>query len=596
MAERSPLEGSGSRPHPSAADDRIPRPKHSLALSSGAVFAISLSVQLIGFIGSTVFLARHVGITDSGKALIGLAQLFLLIASSINGLGDLRIGTAYTYFLARGKSPTDNTGTYLLFRAAMVALAGLVLFVIAPYAIGGENFAPSSSNLAMFGVFLTLPLLWSFSTVYNQMHIGLGDAVKAQSPTLVEGVARLPVLIYATFYAPNLEAITAAYVVGALASALYSLPAVSRQLRRARREEILGLFRFAWPLMASLFLNYVVTNLIPFFVAGQGTALLNIFLITNGFRILLLSVATAITVPFFPYIAGLHQRREYERIRQGTWQALRYAAMLLVPGIVALVTYRSNFLNVLTNATYVGPGSLVLAVLVAGSLPLAFSQIMQSSINAIGRQRLELYITSTQFGTLLLATVLFVPPYAIFPVFNSFIPASQEPGLVAAAATVLLSSVAAMGLNTYFMEKLTRVHIQPWPILGITLSAAGSFTALSIVNRTKLFPVSSSYQLVAAVLIGFTVYLLILAGIGELTRTDVRSIGQSLGVPRPLYDTIARLCWREDHPGLPPVDLSRAAGLRPTELPETFTGTTEGPELGQVSGESADRENGRLKD
>ena len=590
MAERSPLERSGPLPQTSARAGAVPPPKHSLALSSGVVFAISLTVQLIGFIGSTIFLARHVGITDAGKALIGLAQLFLLTASSINGLGDLRIGTAYTYFLARGKSPTDNTGTYLLFRAAMVALAGLVIFVIAPSVIGGSNFASGSSNLAMFGIFLTLPLLWSFSTVYNQMHIGLGDSVKAQFPTLVEGAARLPVLIYATFYAPNLEAITAAYVVGALASALYSFPAVSHQLRKARRVEILRLFRFAWPLMASLFLNYVVTNLIPFFVAGQGTALLNIYLVTNGFRILLLSVATAITTPLFPYIAGLHQRREYERIRQGTWQALRYAAMLLVPAVVALVTYRSNVLNVLTNASYVLPGSLVLAVLVAGALPLAFSQIMQSSINAIGRQRLELYITSTQFGTLLLATVLFVPPYAIFPVFDTFIPASQDPGLVAAAATVLLSSVAAMALNTYFMERLTRVHIQPWPIVGITLSAAGSFLALSILNHTRLFPVSSSYQLVAAVLVGFVVYLLILAGIGELTRADVRSIGQSLGLPRLLYEPIARVCWREDHPGLSPVDLSRADGLRSTELPETFTGTTEGPEIAAVLPESAEAE------
>ena len=595
MAERSPLEPSGPPPRTAARDAGVPRLKHSLALSSGAVFAISLSVQLIGFVGSTLFLARHVGITDAGKALIGLAQLFLLIASSVNGLGDLRIGTAYTFFLARGKSPVDNTGTYLLFRTAMVALAGVVLFVIAPYAIGGSNFAPNSGNLAAFGIFLTLPILWSLSTVYNQMHIGLGDSVKAQFPTLVEGAARLPVLIYASYYAPNLEAITAAYVVGALASALYSLPAVSRQLRRAHRDEVLRLFRFAWPLMASLFLNYVVTNLIPFFVAGQGTALLNIFLVMNGFRILLLSVAAAITTPLFPYIAGLHQRQEYEQIRQGLWQALRYAAMLLVPAIVALVTYRSNFLNVLTNSTYVGPGSLVLAVLVAGALPLSFSNIMQSGINAIGRQRLELYITGTQFATLLLVTLLFVPPFARLPVFGAFIPASQDPGLVAAAAAVLFSSIAALGLNTYFMEKLTRVHIQPWPIVGITLSAAGSFAALSVVNRTKLFPVSSSYELVAAILIGFAVYLLILAGIGELTRGDVRSIGRSLGLPRALYETIARVCWREDHPGLPPIDLSRAAGLSSTELPETFTGTTEGPELAPVSPESTDAENSRRR-
>jgi O-antigen/teichoic acid export membrane protein len=576
---RLSVEGTAATTPTPPAPAEVPRAVHSLTLSSGAVFAASLAVQLIGLIGS-VFLAKRIGVNNEGVALIGTAQLFLLIGSSINGVGDLRLGTAYTYFLARGKPPTDNTSTYLVVRMVMVASAGLVLFVVAPLSVfGAAPFAQGSEELVSLGIFLTLPVLWSFSTVYNQMFIGLGNSLRAQYPSLVESIARLPILIYVAYEFHSVLAITIAYAVGAAASALFSIPAVLPRLRAVRWSEARRLFRFAWPLMGSLLLTYFVTNMVPLIISaapGLGRGQLSIFLAANGWRILVLSLPAAVTTPLFPYLAGLHQREEYEEVRRGTWQALRYSAMLLVPGVVALVTYRYNFLNVFQNRIYAGPGSIPLAILVVGALPLALSQIIQSSINAIGRQRLELYITSTQVAVLFGAVLLLMPPWGIFPIY---------PGIVAGAVAILISSVAALALNTYFMETLIRVHIRPWPIAAITASAAGSFTVLWLLNHAQLFPVSTWYQLLTAVVIGFVAYFAILAAIGELTRLDVRRICSSVGLPSGIYEPIARLCWKESAPDLSPIDLRQAPGLRSTELPETFTGTREMPEIGPLPSE-----------
>jgi O-antigen/teichoic acid export membrane protein len=239
--------------------------------------------------------------------------------------------------------------------------------------------------------------------------------------------------------------------------------------------------------------------------------------------------------------------------------------------VVALVTYRSVFLNVFQNATYAAQGAIPLAILVIGAIPLSLSQIMQASINSIGRQRLELYITSTQVAVLFAAVFLLMPKWGPLYISN---------GLIAGSVAVLASSVAALALNTYFMESLIRVHIQPRSILGITLSAAGGFFVMSQFNH--LLPHNRDFQLAAGVLLGFVAYFVILILIGELTRQDVRQIGTSVGLPPAFYNAVARLCWRESSPGLLPVDLSRARGLRPTELPETFVGDTELPELTQL--------------
>jgi O-antigen/teichoic acid export membrane protein len=557
----------------------VPQQAFSLTLSSGGVFGVSLLIQLLGVVGS-IFLYKQIGLTTAGQALIGTAQLFLLIGSSINGVGDLRLGTAYTYFLARGKPVTDNTSTYLVVRMVMVGAAGVILFAIAPLTLAGTQIAKGGAELTSLGIFLTLPLLWSLSTVYNQMFIGLGNSLKAQYPSLIEAMVRLPVLIYVAYEVKTVESITLAYAVGASASTLFCLPAILPRLRAMRRQEALHLFRFAWPLMGSLVLNYLVTNMIPLIVnAGLGRAELSIFLAANGWRVLVLSLPAAVTTPLFPYLAGLHRQGRYEPLRQSTWQALRYSAMLLVPGVVALVTYRYTFLNVFSNKAYAGPGALPLAILVVGAIPLALSQIIQSSINAIGRQRLELYITSTQVVVLFAAVALIMPPWG---------PLAIHPGIVAGSIAVLLSSAAALGLNTYFMESLIRVHIHPWSIAAITLSAAGSFESLSLLNHTQWFPVAHWYQLLAAVVVGFVVYFVVLAAVGELTRADVRRIGSSIGLPAGLCGLLARLCWKASPPDLPAIEPSAAPGLRSPELPEPFSGTTELPALAEVESDEGD--------
>ncbi len=553
--------GTAGRPTP-----EVPQQVHSLTLSSGFVFATALVIQVLGVVGS-IFLYKHIGINTAGQALIGTAQLFLLIGSSINGVGDLRIGSAYTYFLARGKKATDNTGTYLMVRTLMVVGASVTLFVIAPLEIGPYRIA-SASELVPLGVFLTLPVLWSFSTVYSQMYIGLGNSLRAQFPSLIEAIVRLPVLIYVAYDMKSLEGITIAYAVGASSSAIYSLRAVMGRVRRFVFAEAVHLFRYAWPLMGGLMLNYLVTNMVPLFVNAQlGATQFSIFLTANGWRVLVLSLPTAVATPLFPYLAGLHKQERYELVRSGTWHALRYTAMLLVPGVVALVTYRYEFLNVFANKLYAGPGAWPLAILVVAAIPLSLSQIILSSLDAIGRRRLELYITAIQVAVLLVGIVVLLPPYGLL----------KHNALIAASIAVLLSGVASIVMNTYFMETLIRVHIDLKSIVRISVSAALSFASLSLLNRVRVVPVLSGVELLGAVFLGFGVYFLVLAAVGELTAEDVQRIGASLSLPRRVYEPLSRLCRVKTTPSLPPVDLSRAPGLRTLEFPEPFTGTTELP-------------------
>ena len=528
----------------------------AVGLSSTGVFLVTLLIQLLGYI-PTHFFAQNIGQFGSGRAVLGTFQFFLLLASSINMIGDLRIGSAYTFYVARGESARVGTGTYFVLRVAMVAAGGVVLWAAAPV-------LPYSTEqyLALFALWMALPVLWSVSTVYMQQWVAQGHSVRGQVPQLVESIVRTAAL---TVIAVNslafkqaqfttiIPEVTAAYVLGAASSALYSLPSVWHQTERFRSGVASRYFRFAWPLMGSLILLYLSTTIIQFIVVAQlRPAEYNVFLAANGLRILALSIPAAVAVPLFPHLSGLHKRQDYELIRQRTWAALRYTALVVIPIVIAMVVYRVNVLTILYSNPY-AEGATPLALLALSAVPAALTQIIGTALNSVGQQRLELYLTSTQVAALILASLILMQPVRLFGI----------DGLVAASMAVLVSSLGALAVNIYFMETRLGVRIQVRPIFTILGASAGAFLIVGRFN--DLIPVNRFYQLIAGVLIGSLVYALILAGVGELSKADIRQICGSVGLPRSAADLLSRLCWREETWPVNPLPVGGAPGLRPLE-------------------------------
>ncbi len=549
-----------------------------LGISSSLVFIISVIIQGIGFVGN-FFISHHIGVYNAGLTVIGAAGLFLTIASTINGLADLRVGSAYTYFIARGRDPEELTGTYAGLRVGMIGIAVLSLLALAPFLYftqgayscvrGAAGVASSpacltygatgylhvltlspSTELAVLGMFMVIPLLWSPGTVYTQLWVARGDSVRSQMPLLLQSVVQTSALIVLAFVNPPsgiaIFGFAAAYLLGAIASATFALPTVIRFSRRFRGGEAKKMFVFAWPLMGGLMLAYLWTVAPTFFVAGLATSAVAIFLASNGFRILLLGLPAAISIPLFPHLTNLHVRREYEVLRRRTWAALRYTAMVVVPAAVAMVVYRTPLLNTLFVTNYTA-GATALALLAISAVPAAFSQIILTALTSVGRQRLDLYLQAVQVTVLLGVAALLLPPFAPSTAAAERIFGGATPTMLyldSAALAVLLSSLAGFGLNVYFMERVLAVRVRPPPILFITLSAAVSFFAVSRFN--SVINPDRWYFLLAGILLGFFVYFLVLALVGEMSKQDARAIAGHLGLPAVLGRSAAYFCWRDE--------------------------------------------------
>jgi O-antigen/teichoic acid export membrane protein len=529
-----------------------------LAVSSSFVYAVTFVTQLVGYI-SSFFIARHIATPGAGLALVGFIQFNLLLASSINSLGELRLGSAFVYYIARDSSKKWFTGTYFASRAGFVVLFGLALFGIAPYLgivsmTGGLTIASSSLYLCL-GVFMLLPLLWTPGVVYSQLYIGLGNSIRGQLPTLVETVVRTSALVFValTFptvsYAVNAHAIwglTAAYVLGAAASSAVAVPTVLRHFVRPKWVELRHLLSYSWPLLGSLGLTYLVTNAMPIFTRFYyQTGAVAVFNAANGFRVLLLALPAAVTVPLFPHLAGLHERKELELLRDRVWRALRYTGMMVVPGAVLFVVYRVNLLLILFQKSYLGPlpgaaggGALPLAILAVSAIPLALTYVIGTSLNSIGLQRLEFYLTLLQV-VLLFAGILSFVPHGVL----------GFTGLAAIAFAALVSSIAALALNSYFLYTNLRIPFRWRPVWTIPLAAIAEFLVMSRLNAlasiTSFFDVNRWYELIAIGLLALLVYVAVLIAVGEMSRQDVRIFAGSIGIPERWANRLSRVCWRE---------------------------------------------------
>jgi O-antigen/teichoic acid export membrane protein len=553
------LPGSPAEPRPEGGP--------SVGLSSSLVFLISIAIQGIGYIAS-FFTAHRIGADAPGLTLLSVAQLYLLVASTLSGLGDLRVGSAYVFYVARGRPAGEITSTYLALRLGLIAVGSAIAFALAPFlpflhgaTCNGVQVLSSGQELALFGAFLVTPLLWSPGTVFGQLWVAKGNSVRGQYPLLVQSVTQTAGLVVvalsvtgSTPFVWVATGIVVAYLLGGVTSSLYSLPAVLRYSRtRPQAREATRLFTYSWPLLGGLILQYVQANATPFFVQGVSQTAVTIFLAVNGFRILLMGIPNAVSVPLFPHMTNLHVQGEYDQLRRRTWSALRYTGMVLMPATLAIIVYRSNLIDLLFGSNYVtGPscsgaagsvvaggvgGALALGLLAASTIPTAFAVVIQTVLNSIGRQRLELYLQLLSVAVLLGVAFALLPPFKFFGNF----------GLAGAGWAVLASSVAGFGLNLYFLERLLAVRIRPKPILRILGSSVVSFLVVSRLN-TVINP-THWYTLLAALLLGSAAYYLVLAATGELTRSDVYRIVGFLGLPSRVARPFARVCWAEDVPG-----------------------------------------------
>lgn len=520
----------------------------NFGLSTLVVLIVGILSQVMGWVATKWFLLHITG--DSVAVnLLGTATFYILVASLIATLGDLRLGSAYTFFVARGGKVEALTGTYLLWRVFALGVLGSGLVLVNSLIPGGlSGFTSTETALALFVLF---PILEIPSILYSTLQTARGRTIYGQVPLVVEMSIRLGLLLYVAtqFNSTNIATVAGAhafvtdiawaYVIGAAAGAVASAPLFRHITFRGIYPELKDMFTFATPLMGAMFITYAITSLPPLlfnYLSGPSSKeLLQYFSSANAFLILLMFLPNAVIVPLFPDIASLHVQDRMGEIRSRTRRALRYTVIILAPSIVAIAVFRYDFLQILYTNSFAVNASLAVAIFAFTALPLSVGRVMGTVLDAVGQQKRELYLSTAQIISLIAALVLLVPPY----------------GVAGGAAAVAISSVTGLVMNGWYLHRYVNVHVSARPFFFVFLAASVTFAMFSntILRFVHLsLPVQEWYVLIPVVLVGQAVYVVVLAMVGELTKEDVVVLAGSAGLPPSVGRLVSRICWRASWP------------------------------------------------
>jgi O-antigen/teichoic acid export membrane protein len=475
-----------------------------------------------------------------------MATGLIVISSIVSGVGDLRIGSAYTFFIARGADKKSLTGAYLLFRLGTFSAGSLIILAVGIW----QNWFPG--YLWAFVLFMLVPILEIPEGIYSTLRVAEGRTALGQVPYLVEGTVRMGIIVFFALQFTVSSVTTAsggvsshgmqlvadiaiAYFIGALASIFVSLPFFKYVSLGKAKAALRDMFVFALPLMGAMLLTYSVSMITPIIVWRlSSSSVLQVYSAVNAFLLLLIMVPSAICTPLFPDLARMHVKGETKELENRVRKSVRFTLMLLAPGILALATFRVDFLQLFYTYAYVPLGAAAMVIIVFSAVPQTLFRITGTALDSAGYQKREFYVSSMQLAVLLVALFILVHQYEV----------------VGAAIALLLSSIAALAMNVYFMHKYLPINLHIRSMVTVLLASALTFTLFSS-TFLGFFQISLAVNhwniLIGVVIAGFALYGAMLALLGELTKADVMELSSSVGLPS-LGRLVSKLCWKDSQP------------------------------------------------
>lgn len=300
----------------------------------------------------------------------------------------------------------------------------------------------------------------------------------------------------------GLSGLLLGYAVGAVVAALVGLAYVTVRVYRPTREHVVSLLAFArysWlGMVGSRAFASMDTLVLGLFVAPSY---ITYYEIAWNVASILAIFGVAIAETLFPEISKLGAEREHDRIRSLMEDAVAYAGLFLIPGLVGAVLVGDRILRVY-GPDYAA-ASTVLVVLVLARIMYAYGSQFSSALDGIDRPDLSFRVDAA---------------FVVLNVAGNLVLVSRFGWLGAATATAG-SSVLSLALGYHFFDRTIGISI-PYAEIARQVFAAVAMGA--VVYGVMAVAGGGVAWTVVLVGVGGAVYFAVLLGISKAFRRTVR--------------------------------------------------------------------------
>ena len=369
------------------------------ALEMGKSSATGSFHLLIGVAGSTIIMA--IGTIILGIILppegLGLYGMALIPSGIINFFRDWGVNSALTQQIAGLKAAGKDAQIHdvivsgVVFEIISGAVLSLVCFAVAwPVAL-----ILSPKDVGSLSVYISITSLSVFAgailSAAGSIFVGF-ERMKFSSLTqILQAVVKTafgPLLIVLGFGVLGaIYAATISIVAGSIIGILIVYFVLFRPLRKCKvgkcdvTQTLKPMLRFGLPLTMSGIAVGVLPLVFAFTMAANaGTWMMGNYYAATYFSVLLTFISIPIATALFPVFSKLNPQKEPELVKRVFATSVKYTALLLVPGTMAIITLASPLLNTIFPSS----GNLFQSFFVViegtkypfGPLFLAFSSIV----------------------------------------------------------------------------------------------------------------------------------------------------------------------------------------------------------------------------
>lgn len=286
----------------------------------------------------------------------------------------------------------------------------------------------------------------------------------------LERVGRSTVQILLVVGGFGVTAITVGHAATLLFVSAVALAVAAVRPSRPRRRHVQSLASFArYSWMGALrgrVYGWMDTIVLSLFLGSA--ALIGIYEVAWGIGSLLGTASTSISRTLFPEMSELSTDGDYDRVRHYLDEALAYAGVIVIPGLVGAVVIGGRVLRFVRPD--IGQGATVLAILVFAYVADVYASQLLNVVNGIDRPDVAFRINGAFIAVNAVLNVVLV----------------LEFGWEGAAVATAVSALLRVGLGYVVLRKLIDIVSVPGRTLAAEVGAAAGMGLVVVLVRPEV--------------------------------------------------------------------------------------------------------------
>lgn len=485
-----------------------------LSRRSLLIFLANAVGALLGYVGIFAVArfmpqpAEALGLLGFGMGLVG--TFFVLT--------DLGVRAAHVKRISEGVPVDEALGTFLLLKVVQVSLAvGVTFLALWVWTdVLGRGFE-TPEHLRVVFVMILYYLAISAADLGITTFDAQLETARAQAAHLGGTATRTVGMVIVAFGGLSPLALAWAWVVGAFAVAVIALAFLrGERLTRPSWGRVRSYTRFALPLSIPAVLVALTASvdkaLIQLF---WGAVQVGYYFAAQRLFLLLVGVATAVSLLLFPTLSQYHARNQLEMLRVKSREAERYLSMLLAPVAAFLFLYPEGVIHVLLSDSFL-PAADILRLFALAAFIFGLSVTRGAILQGMNRPDLAGLVLLAS-GLVILAGYALLIPTSLFGVPLGGL------GPEGAALSVLGGFAVAFTLGAAFSYRL--MGDRPQKSVTTHIAAAVATALLFAVILPPILGLGWQwFHLLAASVSFLGAYLGILTALREFRRADLRLV------------------------------------------------------------------------